>query len=140
MAEEKKRFPWWLVVCAALLVPLAAVIGLIETVGRQGTVVGRYGRIYEGMLEPETLAVLGPPDITDFACSGPVQMYCWREGPTIVWVVITEEHLAGWQSDHNRTRRTLTFKQLTMEKGVFVLWHLRRWAEQAYTAIHGPSR
>jgi hypothetical protein len=32
MAEAQKRFPWWLIVCAAVLVPLAAVIAFVERV------------------------------------------------------------------------------------------------------------
>src|SRR5579885_1863223 len=45
MPEEKKRFPWWLVVCALVCVIGAALLGFIETVGRRGTIVGRYERL-----------------------------------------------------------------------------------------------
>jgi hypothetical protein len=62
MPDEKKRFPWRLAACAFLLVALAAVLGFIETVGRQGTIVGRYERIRVGMLRTETDSILGPAD------------------------------------------------------------------------------
>ena len=53
MADERKRFPWWLIACAALLVPLAAVVGFIETLGRHGSVVQNYELVKEGMSQPE---------------------------------------------------------------------------------------
>jgi uncharacterized membrane protein len=37
MAEEKMRFPWWLVVCAAVAMILAAALGFVETAGGKGT-------------------------------------------------------------------------------------------------------
>jgi hypothetical protein len=59
MAERKKRFPWWLAACAAALAIVAAVLGFIETVGRQGTIVGRYDRLTKGMSYADIISVLG---------------------------------------------------------------------------------
>jgi hypothetical protein len=143
MAEEKKPFPWWLVAWVVVLAILGTALGFIETVGRRGTLVGRYERIHEAMAASKALAILGPPDITgsrhpDPAYSGPVQMYCWHEGPAAVWIAIVEDQTIGWREDDGRTPRFVDAKRLTMEKDVSVIWHVRRWAEQAYTAIHGP--
>jgi hypothetical protein len=49
MVEKKKRFPWWLFACAALGVLGASLVGFIEIVGREGTIVGRYERVRTGM-------------------------------------------------------------------------------------------
>jgi len=61
MPEEKKPFPWWLAVSATLLVPLAAALGFIEAVGRQGTLAGRWQHIKEGMSKEEITAIVGAP-------------------------------------------------------------------------------
>jgi hypothetical protein len=134
MAEGQKRFPWWLVACAALLVPPAAVIGFIETVGRQGTTVGRCQRLELGMAEFDALALVGrpadwnfnSPDFGDGACS------MWYDGPMDVTVYWTK----GEQPE--RGIRSIQFDR--SQRGPDPFWHMRRWAEQAYTAIHGPRR
>jgi hypothetical protein len=138
MAEEKKRFPWWLIVCAVLFVPLAAVFRFIETVGREGTILGRYERVTEGMKYDDAARILGTPDDEGLGPSrflGPASLahYShWSEGPSEVWVEVsigrsfgTECCVRGKASEVSRR---------------FSLWHLRRWAEQAYAALHGPHR
>lgn len=45
MAEPKKRFPYRLLACSAPLIVFAAVMGFIETVGRHGTIIGRYEQV-----------------------------------------------------------------------------------------------
>jgi len=80
MAHERNRFPWWLVACAAILMPLAAVVGLIETVGRQGTLAGRFHLIQQGLREDECLAILGQRPRTSISLqSGHVCV--WQDGP-----------------------------------------------------------
>jgi hypothetical protein len=133
MAQEKKRFRWWLFLCAAvcavLLVPLAAALGLIETVGRRGTLAGRYERIQEGMSRTDVVRILGqPPIIFQRTDSMPEPAQHWDEGPVLV---------AVWFDEKNRVR----VKSIGHFAGeIFVWWHVRRWAEKAYTAIHGPRR
>jgi hypothetical protein len=187
MAEEKKRFPWWLVACAAGLVLLAAMLGFIETVGRQGTIIGRYERLLaptylqslagdadmEGfdlnMPESAAFAALGPyTDCRDEATAWwlldrkvqtvrnrfavlpeeprlktkapyiggwpggnwpPSRVMRWEEGPVEVTVVFTRFDRARW---------FLNYKDLRLNSERFTWWHVRRWAEKAYTAIHGP--
>jgi hypothetical protein len=130
MADEKKRFPWWLVVCAVLLVPLAAVVGLIETVGRQGTIVGRCERVKPGMLDTEARAILGPPDEEDSHVFG-VYGSVWREGPIVV--------IVQWEQWNQFAPRYVYDASCWVVSGRSdPWWHVRRWAEQAYTAIHGP--
>jgi hypothetical protein len=98
MSEGKKRFPRWLIICALLLVPFAAVLGLIETVGRQGALVGRYELIKEGMSRAETYRILGrPPDTTMIA--GLVEV--WIDRPFEVYVVIPAD---------GRVRDVLTYR------------------------------
>jgi hypothetical protein len=129
MSEEKKRFPWWLVACAVVLVLLAAVLGFIETVGRQGTLLGRYEHIKERMSRDEARRILGTPSYSNYF----------------------SDH---WEDDHNSVALDFQRNQIS-SRGIFragpmisprvwdkydARWHVRRWAEQACTAIHGPRR
>jgi hypothetical protein len=66
MAEEKKRFPWWLVAggLAAVILAAARAVSFIETTGRRGALVVGYERITARMPEADVLAILGPPQTT----------------------------------------------------------------------------
>ena len=128
MAEAKKRFPWWLVVCAALLVPLAAALGLIETVGRRGTLVGRYERLKEGMSKEEIRAILGAPQARLSIAPSEMNAWVWDDGPAKVSV---------WLDHHGDV---LYSPHLTVENLPPTVWRVRRWAERAYSAIHDPRR
>jgi|SRR5579885_1535468 len=128
MPEEKKRFPWWLLGCAVALVLLAAVVGFIETVGRERTIIGRFDKLEVGMPETKVEAILGRADLEQ---SGSY----WHEGPVDVEVVWQTE----WKDDEPQGRRVAR-KSYRVESGGYALWRIRRWAEQAYTAIHGPRR
>jgi hypothetical protein len=167
MAEEKKRFPWWLVATAALLL-VAAVLGFIETVGWRGTIVGRYERIQDGMSEAEALSILGPGDPVfepselsntqneqiewNLAHPGTYVGYHvkWQEGPARVLVifvapspaapaVLTSREWFGWPPQDHYDFKVMV-KIFRMTNDIAPAWDLRRWAEQAYTAIHGPRR
>ena len=152
MAEEKKRFPWWLVVCAAVLLLLGAVVGFIETVGRQGTIVGRYDRLTKGMSYADIISVLGRDPDEEFLDAAELEQhgnacpYSWREGPAELWIVVearlifmrdpTDPRSVIWTVE----RQNLLRKSLYLDCNHLTWWHVRRWAEQAYTAIHGPRR
>ena len=127
MPEEKKRFPWWLAAGAVLLAIVAAALGLIETVGREGTIVNRYDRIVEGMPRTEALRILGSPRAVP--CAG--NLAVWKEGPLCVVVEF---------EDDNRTKAKDLVVLHPEDTDLYISWHFRRWAEQAYTAIHGPRR
>lgn len=184
MPETQKRFPYRLLVCSVVLVILAAAIGLIETVGRRGTIVGRYERLraptylqtlaggadMEGfdlnMSESEVLAVLGPyTDCRDEPTGWepprrnaettrnrfgvlppepqlksteeyftvptgvmPARLMRWEEGPGEVTVV----------SHRVYGHCFLDYKDLRLTSDRLTWWHVRRWAEIVWTAIHGP--
>jgi len=189
MAEGKKRFRWWLLVGAVLLAIFAAALGLIETVGRRGTIVGRYERLLAPsplqwvadrayrrgsdvhVTERQVVDILGPhasrqdavtrlwsgdafpeiakdhfgalpeepqlkgplpPNPREKFGSGipepPANILRWEDGP--VEVLVSFKHRTGW----------LEYKVLRLRSDRFTWWHVRRWAEQAYTAIHGPRR
>jgi hypothetical protein len=82
MAEEKKRFPWWLPACSVLLVIFAVALGFVETVGRQGTIVGRFNRLEMYMSEAEVRAILGPGDVNGVDSGWEASF--WHEGPVEV--------------------------------------------------------
>jgi hypothetical protein len=132
MAEAQKRFSWWLVVAAVLPVFFAAVVGFIETVGRQGTIVARFHRLELNMAEGEARAILGRREDMNIPSIGHNPGWSiWREGPmdlTIYWI----------QGPRERHIRSIEFD--LSRRAPFLFWRLRRWAEQAYTAIHGPRR
>ena len=121
MPEEKKRFQWWPVICAVLLLSLAAAVGLIETVGRRGTLVGQCERLREGMSHEQVTEIVGPHVEMDF--------FVLTDGPAEV----------GIWFDHDN-RYLARKSDLSIEDAGFGWWRVRRWAEQAYTAIHGPRR
>ena len=135
MAEEKKRFPWWWVVCAAILLPLAAALGFIETVGRKGTIVGRWELIAgpdegikKGTSRAETFRVLG-----EHWREGRLgAMGFWNDGPAHVAV--------SFDGDDRAVLGNLVMLPPYEYKGSLTWWNLRRWAERTYTAIHGPRR
>ena len=132
MAEEKKRFPWRLVVCAVVLVPLAAALGLFETVGRKGTIIGRYDRVKKGMSWFDVTAILGPA--SDNGLDGNLldldsYTVCWQEGPATIVVEFDPETVV-------LHKRIATYPPFTRDH---FWWHVHRWAEKAYTAIHGPG-
>src|SRR5579885_2286626 len=125
MPEEKKRLPWWLVACAAVLVPLAAVLGFIETVGRRGTIYGRFNEIGNGMSRADVLRILGPPSYAPD-----------KEG--LVWEVGLDHSWVQFDGRDRVTSKGIEGSDLPSAYGVG--WFVRRWAEKAFTAIHGPRR
>ena len=126
MAEEKKRFPWrlWAGTLVALL--LAAVVGFIETVGRRGTVVGRYERIHVGMSRGRVDQILSH----DFPTENSGWLEFWNDGPLSLCLTFRDDRVIDKSLESS-------FTQTTNSRA---WWHVRRWAEQAYTAIHGPRR
>lgn len=185
MTKAQKRFSWWLVAYSLLLAICGLLFSLIETVGRQGTIVGRFHRIVcrdlegpsippgmlanniplsvkaEGMTIDEAFRILGTPDYchddpvgwAHWADHLPPQdivwacPYCcdtwnldrmkvarWTEGPVEVTL--------GFGVDERPGRQVcIVFaKKLHVTNTCFSAWHVRRWAEQAWTAIHGPRR
>jgi hypothetical protein len=147
MAEAQKRFPWRLLAGAVVLVPLAAVIGLIEAVGRQGTLAGRGERLEEGMSLQEVRSALG----IDFDTShqgghresdGWVETKEWSEGPAHVITVFRVPEVPGRFLSRLGSGNDwkLRSSEVHIDGSASWLWHVRRWAEQAYTAIHGPRR
>lgn len=152
MAEARKRVPWWLIVCTAILVPLAAVVGLIETVGRQGTLVGRLEQVPDtrsrGWIpEHEFLRIMGPPSETSLGtlpriCGATWGVhYRWRDGPASL-----EVFSSRLRSDLGMATEVVATRDFEDEDGHIaldrhvVVWRIRRWAEDAYTAIHGARR
>ena len=169
MAEEKKRFSWWWLVAASLLLAICGLLfGLIETFGRQGTLIGRSESIKRGMPADEVIRILGKPDdggdrldrhfvgfrhgVTgasvrtyrsweelrdDLIFTDPEgSLLRWDEGPAHVWVEFDD---GNWTIQDRWERRAFrTASEVDSRR--FTLWQVRRWAEQAYTAIHGPRR
>jgi hypothetical protein len=138
MAEEKKRFPWWLVVCAVVAVLLAAVIGFIETVGRRGTPADRYERVGKGiltkagMVKEDIVAILGAPTkIENGSKRG--EICVWQDGPAEIRVCFSHTRDDEWEAIWSRFDEDGAYRRS-------VTWRIRRWAEQAYTAIHGRRR
>jgi hypothetical protein len=127
MPDEKNRFPWWLLAVAGL--PLAAVLGFIETVGRQGTLVGRFELVRTGMSFVEVVDALGScPCVLDDR-----DQY-WLDDP----VDVKLRFEGKWRLDPNDWH--VLDKRLRVNGAGSTWWRIRRWAEQAYTAIHGPRR
>jgi hypothetical protein len=122
MAEDKQRFPWWPLAGAVVLGTAALlVLGVIETVGRQGTIIGRAEGIKIGM--SRVAQILGVASL-----NGGSDWPIWLDDRAVVDVEFDHhDHVsdvrirddAGWLP----TR-----------------WRLRRWAERACKAIHGPRR
>jgi hypothetical protein len=154
MTEEKKRFPWRLIGCAVLAVLLAAVVGFIETAGREGTVIGRYERIKRikhGASEAEIVAIMGKDALRSGETADGTDLDTCLEradglgrirvtvatkdadimaSPPLAWVTrIIEPH-----------GKAFAFTELELAGDPPFLWRCRRWAEQAYTTIHGPRR
>jgi len=133
MAEQKKRFPWCLGVCAVVLLLLGTVVGFIETVGRQGTLT-RAETINdeEQHSKADVLRILGPPTSTKRLLNDEDHevgtLYEWEDGPIRVRFVVVDN-----STFLNIDRSAAPQRDTTW-------WHVRRWAEQAYTAIHGPRR
>ncbi len=123
MGAEKKRFPWWAVVGAVLLLLLAAALGIIETMGRWGTLVGRVERVKYGMSEMEVVQILGRTSDGQGSTSP-----AWRDDGVVVVV--------GFEDSDS----VCSIEIFDGVGGLRLRWRIRRWAEQAYTAIHGPRR
>jgi hypothetical protein len=156
MAEEKKRFPWRLVVCAAVLVPVAAVLGFIETVGRQGTILGRSEEVKDGMSREQVHRILGTPSISHVDAEwfdGRVIVDTddqWFDGPVSVDVEFWKNEVShrtllirsdpDYDYADNYWNRGPVHHWGPYTRTHRVWWNIRRWAEQAYTAVHGPRR
>lgn len=145
---------------AVLAVLFAAAIGFIETVGREGTIVGRYERIKHGASEAELVAVMGEEAARrgQMAIGTHLDLRLeWADGLGRVYVALAtkdaheitffKEYKGGsvvWTSTSIVEPRkhfwTVASTKLELEDNPTLLWRCRRWAEQAYTAIHGPRR
>ena len=121
MSDAKKRFSWWLPLCAVLAVLLTAAFGLIETVGRRGTLVGQNERLRAGMSHEQVTEIVGPHLEADFLVlqDGPAEVGIWFDR----------------QNGHLRQKSALE-----VADAPFGWWHIRRWTEQAYAALHGQRR
>jgi hypothetical protein len=96
MADEKKRFPWWLAAGAVVLAIVGTALGFIETVGRRGTLVGRWEavRAHVAMPEAELVRLLGPPlhmTPTPVPWAESLQAYVWEDGPAILAAFVYPE-------------------------------------------------
>ena len=159
MSEENKRFPWWWLACAVVLVLLAVALGFVEATGPQGTIVRRYELVKEGMSQPEVRAVIGRSPHTTVEHGGvPTQSlseyeadpygdhapaiwrrYEWEDGPLEVKVWFENRRLPDGSLHWGVTgkRFKVNYRDFAWADAP---WHLRHLAEQAYTAIHGPRR
>jgi hypothetical protein len=142
MAESQKRFPYRLLACSVLLVLLAAVLSFIETVGRRGTLVGRYQQIKDDMSAAQVAHALGVrPQVrsapfTNMFLTADME---YVDGPVKVVVrfeLIQADHPCD-PSELSITDRHLYFGQAEGTRLAWAWWHMRRWAEQAWMAIHG---
>jgi hypothetical protein len=175
----KKRFPWRLLACAVVLVLIAAVVGFIETVGREGTIIGRYEQVRDGMSKEQVVAILGPEQPSSWVGEEEamrrekelnrtqklvdivkrVQRHIqgvdpsdgrlldwaeWKIGPASVYVDFVANDWDGRipRSRKDIARWSVVSKDLWLEFDgpPPIAWRLRCWAEQVYTAIHGPRR
>ena len=157
MAEQKKRVSWSMVVCGVILVPLGVVFGFIETVGRQGTLLGRHERLIaqHPRTEADVLTTLGTyghfssdvkaatlsiaPD--DFSLPPRLRFDRWTDGAVDVIIVFSQDngYQGQWLIDDHR-QWPMDDRRALVGRDADAWWHVRRWAEQAYTAIHGPRR
>jgi hypothetical protein len=127
MVEEKKRLPWRLIVLAVVVLTCALLVGFIETAGRQGTIVGRYEQIENGMPREKILRILGDSPFQE-ACG---RWAMWPDGPVVIMV-----NFKGDRVSDKAVREPVPDEQRMQD--LHTWWRARRWAEQAYTAIHGP--
>jgi hypothetical protein len=165
MAEEKKRFPWWVPASAVSVAIFALVFAFIEIVGRRGTLVDRYKLLTKWMSEADVLAILGPPDTTkeanypdradppaDMGAAGPdplrsgdgpavTRSYTWREGPAEVSIIMMRGFHDGPAFPNRSGGWWIAKKRLVIdERRLPMFGWLRLWARKAYTAIHAPPR
>jgi hypothetical protein len=144
MAEEKKRFLWWLWAGAMALAIFAHVFGFIETVGRRGTLGDRYEQIEVGMRYDRVLRILGTPDGVElggqFAATAELYYPYWREGPDEVSMEVSFNRTVWTGHGYRTDTEPRVERKLSRINRRFSPWYIRRWAEQAYTAIHGPRR
>src|SRR5579885_2013809 len=96
------------------------------------------------MSRKELVALMGKPDKEGFhrniywIC----EEYTYRDGPATVTILLTTPELIGPEpADLSLQAPELVVfsKDWTIRSGGVSPWRLRRWAEQAYTAIHGPK-
>ena len=149
MAQPKKRFPYKFTAGAAILLIGALLSVAIATVGRQGTIASRYEQIQKGMSPEEVVAIMGKPDEDQFRKHHGVSWedYTFRDGAAEVWILFSapDQFQEAREppvdvSVHQHKEWVVRIKSLSVHGSGFISWHFRRWAEQAYTAIHGPRR
>lgn len=95
---------------------------LIESIG---TVRNRFG-----VLPEEPRLKTAEPYLPIPTSVFPLRAMRWEEGPVEVTVVFSRFY------GHS----LLEYKGLRLKSERFTWWHLRRWAEMAWTAIHGSRR
>jgi hypothetical protein len=65
--------------------------------------------------------------------------YIWRDGPAEARLVMMRQYRGRYKGDWSDDW-VVGQADLQVDNAPFGSWHVRRWAEQAYTAIHGPRR
>jgi hypothetical protein len=202
VTHSRCRFGVWIVAFSVPLVLLGTILGFIETVGRQGTIIGRYERLpaptvrqlnasyssanQEELSEAEVFAIFGPfndyrpdpagmqgweyrqknaetkrdlykilpkePEVEERLPAFyvgepiPVRVANWREGPVEVAVAFQPCHAVDLNPEnpgsfHVRATRWLVYaNDLQVKSERFSWWHIRRWAEKAWTMMHGERR
>jgi hypothetical protein len=127
MVEEKKRFSWRVLASAGLVVVLAALVGFIETVGRQGTIIGRAERLKTGMSRLQVAQILGRADI-------------FRGTDSPIWLD-DRDRLVQVAVRFDVSDRVVSV-EIVDDPGWLrpFRFGIRRWAENAYMNIHGPRR
>jgi hypothetical protein len=134
VAEPKKRLHHWLLACAVILL-VCGLLASIAVIGRQGTIAGRFRRPRPGMSEAEVVAILGHPHKVSPGIrikTISLDTYFWVEGPATVLVTFSSP------PSHPESRRAEAGRMALYVKRYPTFWHLRRWAEKAWMAIHGP--
>jgi hypothetical protein len=135
MGEPKKRFPLWVFACAVLSVLGASFVGFVELVGRQSTIIGRYEQVKDGTTYDEVCDIINPPPYSMRRWSRSAKLPDGRVGVTVGWT----EGPGSVSFLYDPATHRVSPAGSYIEQG-FSFWHLRRWAEKAYAAIHGPRR
>ena len=80
------------------------------------------------------------PPVPAFLPSAAItKSYTWRDGPAEARLIMMRERGGRYQGDWS-DKWVVGQTELQVDSMPFGLWRIRRWAEQAYTAIHGPRR
>jgi len=80
------------------------------------------------------------PPVPAFLPSAAItKSYTWRDGPAEARLVMMRRYRGRYKGDWS-DEWVVGQAELQVDSVPFGSWRLRRWAEQAYTAIHGPRR